>query len=58
MIGRRRDEILGTVLSKAFDSIDHNMLLKKFDACGVEDVEQQWFSDYLGVRYQRVTGGL
>ena len=50
--------ILGTVLidlSKAFDSIDHSLLMKKLQAYGVEDVEHRWFADYLSARKQRVT---
>ena len=53
-----KDEIVGTVLidlSKAFNSIDHNLLLKKLDAYGVEGREQCWFTDYLGGRKQRVS---
>ena len=52
-----KDEIVGTVLidvSKAFDSIDHSLLLKKLDAYGVEDVEMTWFADYLSGKKQRV----
>lgn len=52
------NDILGTVLidlSKAFDSIEHSLQLKKLDAYGVEGVEYQWFADYLSARKQRVT---
>ena len=41
-------------LSKAFDSINHNLLLKKLHAYGVQGVELAWFSDYLTGRKQTV----
>ena len=41
-------------LSKAFDSINHNLLLKKLHAYGVQGVELAWFSNYLTERKQRV----
>ena len=50
-------EIVGTVmidLSKAFDIIDHPLLLKKLDAYGVRGSELKWFTDYLSGRKQRV----
>ena len=41
-------------LSKAFDSINYNLLLKKLHAYGVQGVELAWFSNYLTERKQRV----
>ena len=41
-------------LSKAFNSINHNLLLKKLHAYGVQGVELAWFSNYLTERKQRV----
>ena len=38
---------VGTVLSKPFDSIDSSLLLMKLHAYGVEDMEMEWFTDYL-----------
>ena len=41
--------------SKAFDTVDHNILLQKMDKYGICDVELQWFKDYLSNRMQYVT---
>ena len=41
-------------LSKAFDSIDHSLLLRKLQSYGVEGNEHKWFSNYLDGRKQRV----
>ena len=52
-----RDEIVGTVLidlSKAFDSIDYDMLLTELEAYGVRGIEKSWFVNYLSGRRQRV----
>ena len=55
-----RDEIVGTILidlSKAFDSIDHNLLVAKLEAYGVRGNEKEWFLNYLSDRQQRVVVG-
>ena len=41
-------------LSKAFDSIDHCILLKKLFSIGIEGREHEWFVDYLLGRMQIV----
>ena len=42
-------------LSKAFDSVDHDILLTKLPWYGIDDVT--WFRSYLGDRQQIVRGG-
>ena len=52
-----KGKIVGTVmidLSKAFDSIDHSLLLAKLSAYGVCGAELMWFTNYLNGRRQRV----
>lgn len=41
-------------LSKAFDIINHSLLIKKLDIYGVRGTELSWFTDYLSGRKQRV----
>ena len=41
-------------LSKAFDTISHSVLLSKLSRYGVNDMELQWFTDYLFLRKQIV----
>ena len=51
-----RGQIVATVmidLSKAFDTIDHNLLLKLY-TYGIRGSEFSWFTDYLAKRKMRV----
>jgi retron-type reverse transcriptase len=41
-------------LSKAFDTIDHKILIQKFDHYGIRRITQLWFQDYLKNREQIV----
>ena len=41
-------------LSKAFDTVDHNILLNKLDKCGIRGNSLEWFSSYLSNRKQYV----
>ena len=53
-----QDKITGTImidLSKAFDSIDHQLLLEKLEAYGVAGKEKMWFREYLSGRKQQVS---
>ena len=43
--------------SKAFDCIDHELLLKKLELYGIRGVTGQWFRSYLYNRQQYVTVG-
>ena len=44
-------------LRKAFDSLDHCLLLRRLFDLGVSGVELTWFTDYLTQRLQRVKCG-
>ena len=41
-------------LSKAFDTVDHNVLIEKLRHCGVRGSALMWFTDYLNDRKQCV----
>ena len=45
-------------LKKAFNTVDHDILLGKLSRYGIKNTEEKWFSSYLGNRWQccRVNG--
>lgn len=54
------DTLVGALLldmSKAFDTVNHLILLQKLDRYGLRGAELEWFTDYLSGRRQRVCIG-
>ena len=51
------ESVVGVFLdfSKAFDTVDHNILLQKMDKYGICGIELKWFENYLSDRMQYVT---
>ena len=42
-------------LKKAFDTVDHNILLQKMDHYGIRGISNEWFQNYLADREQFVS---
>ena len=45
------------VLPKAFDSVDHNLLINKLESYRLKNTELNWFKSYLSDRKQVVSVG-
>ena len=43
--------------SKAFDTVNHEILLKKLESCGIRGMPLKWFTSYLNNRQQYVAIG-
>ena len=43
--------------SKAFDTVDHNILIRKLNHYGIRGIANDWFSYYLNCRHQHVSIG-
>lgn len=51
---RKYSGILFVDLKKAFDSLDHRILVQKLYSCGIKGIMLDWLTDYLHGRQQRV----
>ena len=60
LLNMERGKLYGAVfldLSKAFDTVDHTILLRKFSSLGVTSATAKWFESYLNGRMQCTSCG-
>ena len=43
------------ILKKAFDTVNHSILLKKMELCGIRGIALDWFASYFSYRKQYVS---
>lgn len=53
-LARARTDVIYTDFSKAFDRVDHRILLLKLSLIGIPDIIHRWLDSYLSLRTQRV----
>ena len=53
-LARARTDVIYTDFSKAFDRVDHEILLLKLSLIGIPDIIHRWLGSYLSLRTQRV----
>ena len=41
-------------LSKAFDTVDHSILIRKLELCGITERNYAWIKSYLSNRLQKI----
>ena len=53
---KKRRKILKrwSTIKKPFDTVDHNILLRKLDYCGIRSIANEWFCSFLKKRKQFV----
>lgn len=54
--GKGRFDAIRTVPSKAFDSVDHNLLLSKFNTLGIGNPPLSWFGSTGRSRHVKILG--
>ena len=55
----KKDYSCGVFLdfAKAFDTVNHKILIKKLEHYGIRGIANEWFKDFLSNRFQKVKIG-